>query len=293
MAKNIDYYASVISGTTRVVGESQNDWSTVRLGSYIKFQGDPTYFTVSNKKEYLFISNFETEGGKILKMEKEFGIDLIRNDVITITYKEQELLNVSKIIEGGKGYAMDDVLQVVGGSHSIDTQSNCPTPTLLKVQSVDNEGSIESLSIQERGRYLDAPNEEAVLINGNGNHAKIKAQWVESHQRQIIEREIAKVGGTEDKLDVILNYALPTGVKKGKASVKKWELHISSPYSCVGKIDAICNITRDFTPNFKLPLMSSNQHPWLLNQEVAHNETVSRVDLLLKQLEDRIKKLED
>jgi len=292
MAKNIDYYASVISGTSRILGESQNDWSTVRLGSYIKFQGDPTYFTVSDKKEYLFISNFETEDGKILKLEKDFGIDLIRNDLVTVTYKEQELLSVSKVIEAGKGYAVGDVVQVVGGSYSIDVQDNCPKPTRLKVQNVGGEGNIESLSIEERGRYLDAPNEEVILINGNGNNAKIKVHWTESQRRQIIEREISNVGSPKDKLDIILNYPLPKGVNKGKVSVKKWELHISSPYSCVGKIDAVCNITRDFTPNFKLPLMSSNQHPWLLNQEVAHNETVSRVDLLLKKLEDRIKKLE-
>ena len=292
MAKNIDYYASVTSGTSRVIGGSENDWGTVRPGSYIKFQNDPTYFTISDKKEYFYISEFESENGRILTVKENFGINLLVNDLVTITYKEQELLNISKVIEPGKGYVVGDELEALGGEQSLDVSCNGRTPAIFKVKEIGEAGGIKVLDIIERGKYVEAPKKEITLIHGRGSDAKIKVDWTESPKRSYVEKEIEKTDISNDKFSITLNYQLPDGIKKGKLSVKKWEIFLASPYNCVSKDQEICNITRDFTPNYKLPLMSSNQHPWLLNQEVAHNEAVSKMDLLIKRLDERIKKLE-
>jgi hypothetical protein len=295
MAKNIDYYASVINGSSRVIGESQNDWNTVREGSYIKFQTDSTYFTVSGKKEFFFISNFinQDKKGVLLELENDCGIDIMRRDVVTITFKEMELVNLSSITKPGEGYAIGDVVQSVGGEYSVNPQDNAPKPAMLKVTEIDGKGGIKSLNIESRGKYLKAPPDEISLVQGNGSNAEAKVSWGQSVERHIVEKEVEDVITSNGTSTIALNYPLPMGVTEGKLSVKKWELYLSSPYNCGGKIATICNITRDFTPNFNLPLMSDNQHPWLLNQEVAHNESVSRLDLILKGLEERIKKLEE
>jgi hypothetical protein len=294
MAKNIDYHASVINGTNRIVGESHNDWNTIRPGSYIKFQQDPTYFTISNKKEFFFISPFTCDGSRpLLHLDTDCGIDIMKGDSVTITYKETEALNFSSMEMPGEGYAKGDIIEVAGGNQSIGILDNMQQPAIFKVESIDGNGGIQTLSIQERGRYLTSPDELVTLINGNGHGAKAKVAWTEAPQRQTVEKEVDKVGRTEEgKAVITLNYSLPKGVTKGKVSVKKWELLTSSPYNAGGKTGAICNITRDFSPNYKLPLMSDNQHPWLLNQEVAHNESISQLDIILRKLEDRIEKLE-
>lgn len=294
MAKNIDYHASIVNGTNRIVGESHNDWNTVREGSYVKFQQDPTYFTVSNKKEFFFISSFEGDGvSPNLVLDTDCGIDILKGDSVTITYKESEALNFSSMEMPGESYLEGDILEVAGGDHSVGILDNMRQPAIFRVDSVDDNGGIKSISIQERGKYLSPPSELITLIRGNGHGAKARISWTESPQRQSVEKEIEKVHTDDNGVSTLtLNYPLPNGVKKGKVSVKKWELHISTPYNCGSKLGAVCNITRDFSPHFQLPLMSDNQHPWLLNQEVAHNSAISKMDVILKEMMDRIEKLE-
>ena len=144
--------------------------------------------------------------------------------------------------------------------------------------------------MEKRGSFIKEINdsEEVELIGGRGNSSRIKVIGNLKEQRVTIERNIASVERGNGNCTINLNYSIPKEITGGKVSVSKWELILSSPYQGKDQVEKICNITRDFTKNFNFPLMSYNSS----NQDVAHNESVAKIDILIKELQHRIDALE-
>ena len=290
MAKNINYLASIQKGSSRVVGESQNDWKTIRPGSLLRFREDSVPYTVSTSNEFFYIKDFETEDGLSLEVGEDVGINLMTNDVLTITYKEYKAINVSNIVEAGEGHAEGDELVCQSGELSVDPNSNLSLPTRLRIDEVSEVGAIKSVTILEPGKYLICP-EEAIFYGEKGNKAKIALIIELVNERLTSEREISKTSFSNGKSHIKLNYKLPVGVKKGKLSVKKRELLLNAPYTNDSKTEKICNITRDFTEHSNFPVVSPSSQSALMNLEVAYNDLVVKLDKQIFELEDEIKEL--
>lgn len=290
MAKNINYLASILKGSSRVIGESQNDWQTIRPGSLLRFQDDSVPYTVANTNEFFYIKDFTTEDGLDLEIEENTDINLMANDVLTITYKEYKAINTSDIIDGGEGHQEGDVIVCQSGELSVDVASGASSPTQLRVDKVSEVGAIESVAVVDPGRYLSCP-KESIFLGGGRTKAKISLTLELITERLTSEREISKVSLSNGKTNVKLSYKIPTGVKKGKLSVKKYELLLSAPYTNDSKSGKICNITRDFTEHSRFPVVSPSSQSALMNLEVAHNELVTQLDRKIFELSDEIEEL--
>jgi hypothetical protein len=175
------------------------------------------------------------------------------------------------------------------GELSVDINDNLTDPCRLVVTEINEEGGVEKLEVVSKGKYLTQPDSEILTVSdAKGVNLKIKAEYQEKPQRATIEKTIKSVERQDGHSYATLLYPLPKGVAKGKVSIRKWELFLSSSYAGETKFDEICHITRDFTPNLKLPLMSEGGG----NKEMAFNEAISFLDAKVGYLEKRIKLLE-
>ena len=290
MAKNINYLASIQKGSSRIVGESQNDWQTIRPGSLLRFQDDSVPYTISNTNEFFYIKNFRTEDGLNLKIEEDTGINLMTNDTLTITYKEYQAINISNIIEGGKDHQEGDLLVCQNGEMSVDVTTNASSLVQLRVNEVSEAGTIESVTIVHPGKYLSSQGESIFHGRGQGE-VKIALIFELITERLTSEREISKISLSDGKSNIKLSYQLPIGVKEGKLSVKKQELLLNAPYTNDSKSEKICNITRDFTEHSKFPVVSPSSQSALMNLEVAYNDLVVKLDKRIFELNDEVEEL--
>lgn len=291
MAKIVDYYASVKNGTNKVKGVSENDWETIRDGSHLKFIDDQIHYMVASKNKYFYIKPFKNVNGKSILIDNENGIDFMRNDTIVITHKDYEIIDVREIVDAGEGYLVGDTVEVQSFDPTINITSNTYNYATLRVNSIDENGGITSLSVEEKGSFIKeiSDSEEVQLTGGKGKSSKIKVIGNLKEQRISIERNIVSIERGNGNCTINLNYGIPKEITGGKVSVSKWELILSSPYQGRDQVEKICNITRDFTRNFNFPLMAYNSS----NQDVAHNESVAKIDTLIKELQHRIDALEN
>jgi len=288
MSKQLDYVASIIKGTNRAIGESENDWVTVRPGSYLKFENDHGHYVVASSNEFFYIKDFTCDDLVRIRLEENVGGNLTRSDVVKITYKEYELKLLINIINKGSGFCLEDNV-LLPGELSVDINDNLTDPCHLVVTEINEEGGVEKLEVVSKGKYLTQPDSEILTVSdAKGVNLKIKAEYQEKPQRATIEKTIKSVERQDGHSYATLLYPLPKGVAKGKVSIRKWELFLSSSYAGETKFDEICHITRDFTPNLKLPLMSEGGG----NKEMAFNEAISFLDAKVGYLEKRIKLLE-
>jgi len=291
MAKVVDYFASIKSGTDRVVGQADNDWETVRDGSHLKFVNDPVHYLVASTKKYFFIKSFTSDDGKSILIPEDTGIEMMLNDTVTISYKDYEVIDVTSVTDGGSGYSLGDSLQLSSFSPSLNSFNNALGVALFKVDSVDKDGKITSLNVDDKGSYHSPiTDEEVSLTGGSGSSAKVKLLGNLKENRNSIERSIVSVDrGADGGTRVFLNYSVPKLITDGKASVHKWELRLSSDYKGTDKIEQVCTITRDFTLKFGFPLMAANS----MNGDVAHNESVRKIDTLVSDLQNKVQALEE
>ena len=291
MAKVVDYFASIKSGTNRVVGQADNDWETIRDGSHLKFVNDPVHYLVASTKKYFFIKSFTSDDGKSILIPEDTGIEMMLNDTVTVSYKDYEVIDVVNITNGGSGYSLGDSLQLSEFNPSLNNFSNSLGIALFKVDSVNQNGEITSLNIDDRGSYHSPIGDEEVsLVGGSGSSVKVKLLGNLKANRSSIERSVVSVdraadGGTR----VFFNYSIPQQITDGKASVHKWELRLSSDYRGSDKIEQVCTITRDFTQKFGFPLMAANA----MNGDIAHNESVRKIDTLISDLQNKVQELEE
>ena len=288
MAKQLDYIASALKGTNRIVGESENDWMTVRPGSSLKFENALGHYTVASSNEFFYIKNFSVNDLVNLRVEENGEANLTHSDVLTVTYKEYELESLISIINEGENYHEGDQVEIPG-EFSIDIFDNTSDPCRMIVTKVNEKGGVEEIEILNKGKYLILPETE-ILVDSQtvGTNLKIEVRFQECPKRSTLERTVQSVQRLDDHSLVTLNYALPKGIAGGKLSIKKWELLLTASYAGETKFDKVCHITRDFTPNLKLPLMQDGG----ADKELAYNETVSFLDAKITFLENKIKLLE-
>lgn len=177
---------------------------------------------------------------------------------------------------------------MVGGVPSINTRDNTPNSAAFSVVRAGVKGEILELHITNRGKYITAPNHSASIKGGSGNGATIEADYKLCDYRSFIERDIEKIEFKSSETIMSLLYPLPEGIKAGKFSVDKWEIVLTSNYHGESKNNAAFQVIRDFTPNYGVPLLAQNA----ANQELIFNHTITFLDGKIKELEERIVKLE-
>lgn len=285
--KPLGFTVSVLKDSNRVVASSEVDMAKVKPGDYFRLESEPTFFTVARTSKFFYIKDFEVFDRKTIKLSSEVGINLLPGDNLKLTYKEYELVTLIEIRNGGERYQVDDVLTVVGGTPSINRENGLIDSTSFTVVAVDEKGSILALGPRTKGHYLEAPETIVDLSGGAGASAVVEVHYGVVEQRATIENVVAAIPDINTGM-VKLDFPLPPNLKNGKLSVEKWQLTLNGTYAGETKINSAYDISSNFTPALKLPLMLQNS----FQREILFNQAMNLLEQRIVQLEARITELE-
>ena len=274
MAKQFGYTASILQDSNKLIASSQADWTTLKDGSLILFEGDQNFYKVIGKEKFFYIKEFEVLSKDEIEVHEDVGIKLTLNDNLALTFKEYEVVSVN-ILNGGTGFSVGQTLGVKGGIAKFDSSEGIKLSSNLRVTEVNEEGSILSIEVDNGGLYLDVPESSQTIES-----AELSIDTKISDKRLIETRTISKIESLEDSTVIKLNYELPKNVKKGKLSADKWELILNINYAGKTKINSKYNVITDFTPFLNIPLMNGDPSRY----ETVFNEAVTKIDEFLSKL---------
>lgn len=286
--KIIGTIASIKKDSNKLISATFADWSAVREGTFLKFQNDLHFYTVHRVDRRIYIKDFEVISPNTIKVNEDVGLDISEQDTLNISFKEYELNTIHRIVNGGWGFKIGDNVIFNGGVPSLNTRDNILENAVLDVVRIGSRGEIIEIKIANRGKYIEPPPTTINLNTNDGSGALIEASYKLANNRTFTERDVDRIEYKSGETIIYLVYPLLGGIKNGKLSAEKWEITLSSNYNGENKINEEFQIIRDFTPNYKMPLLAQNSQ----NQELMINRSVTILDNKIKELEDRIKKLE-
>lgn len=278
---------SIIKNTNRLISSTSSNLRSCRVGSFLKFKSDSNHYIISKIDPLFYITEFEKVDGKKIKINSDTSININILDTVIISYKEWEIQTINSIISQGRGYKIGDVLCLDGGKPIIGVQDNLKNIAKIHVDNTDENGSILKISILEKGKYYEYP-EESIVVGGKGEGAKFDIRYKICDNRTMIERDVQNVEFDGKNTIITLNYDIPNEIKLGKISVDKWEIFLSTPYVEETKINETYETTRDFSPHLNIPLMLKGS----LSMETIFNSSILMMEKKIKELENRISKLE-
>jgi len=281
--KNFGYNINVDKNSNVVIGHSEVDHSSVRINSLINIGGDSHFYTVGAIEELNFIIDFIVEGATLI-IDGNYENYFLLDDVLTISYKEYELLTILNIKNKGSNYKTGDTLSLDGGIMSKSVFDNTTQPTILKIEEIDSSGGINKLSIINKGSYLNFPEKNNMLKGGSGSGANILIESNLNPNRRMIERQVASSKNSGPNTIIGLGYKLPPEIKEGKLSVNKYKIILTSNYVGETKRNAQYHIIRDYSPLLNLPLVIKGSN----KLEESYNFSILKLEKKIKELEDKI-----
>lgn len=282
------YTISIAKNSNRILSSSNDNFAGLKVGGFIKLDKENILYPVNKINKIFYVQDFELINSKTLKINSDVGINLQKYDIIKISYDEYELNTIISIPNKGINYNPEDELTVAGGSLNIDISNGIGYPTKLKVDSVNEKGEIESLSLIDGGKYITPPNGKRELFGGLGSNAEVELKYEVIPTKNIIERTISNIE-IKDKVTILtLNYVIPVEIEKGSFSIEKYEAILGMQYFGETRHNIGYTIIKDFTPNLHLPLMMQNS----LTFDLIYNDTVKRLDAEIAVLKEKIKQLE-
>ena len=274
MAKQFGYTASILKDSNRLTASSQADWSSLREGSFVIFDDDDNFYKVIGKEKYFYIKEFEVVTPEQIVVMDNIGVKLNLNDNITLTFKEYELSSF-KIINGGSSFSKGDLISINDESVKTNSVDGVDLFAELKVEKVDDNGSILDLSIKSKGNFLSKPS-NVYTVDG----LELELEYSLLDKRSIETRSISNIAFNNSGTIITLNHHLPPKVKNGKLSVEKWELILNVNYPGETKINSTYKVVTDFSPLLNIPLMKKG----INQQEAIFNEAVIKIEDYLRKL---------
>ena len=278
---------SIIKDTNRAVGSFDANWASIRPDSFIKFGKDAACYTVAKAESFFYIKDFTTDGSNRILVNDDIGINLTHSDIIDISYKEYELLTVIKPLSGGAGYSVGNKISLDGGVSVQDAVSGINSNSTFVVSHVDANGGITQIKLESKGRYVICPPKECGVIGGNGSGAILLTDYKLLDSRALVERSILDAQHNGAQTTLVLDAPLPNGVTEGKLSLEKWQLFLTGNYVGETKVNVVYTVSRDFTPNFKLPLLLKGSN----SPEVTYNQAIKIIDEEMQSMWEDIEKI--
>lgn len=286
--KKFGYTASILKDTNHVISTSQSDWSTVKENDYFRIGEDVKFYNIDRSDKIFYIKDFKTTNERTIITEDEVSINLSKNDLLTITYKEYKLLTVLEIKNIGRAYKIGDILTINGGILSRKIEDDSTQSTKIKIKKVNEEGGIVDIAIEQFGLYTQPPPKLASTRDGCGADAIFELEYIVSDNRKLIERQILSINRFIVPNLISLNFPLPEGINEGKISVIKWEIFLKDNYKNEeNQLEKFYDIASNFTSNIKLPLLMLNS----MQTELIFNNAMEKIDLELAELKKEIKQL--
>lgn len=286
--KIIGTIGSIKKDSNKIISATFSDWSAVREGSFIKFDNDSDFNIVSHAEQKTYIKSFVLVQPNILRVNEDCGANINEEDSLNISYKEQELSTVYKIISAGHGYKEGDHVTLGGGVASLNLIDHTLNSATFIVTKIGGGGEILDLKVINNGKYIETPDKITALNGGSGASASVEVGFKLADHRSFIERDVQKVEFKGSDTIIHLVYGLPDGIKEGKLSLDKWEIVLKSNYTGENKTKQNFQVTRDFTPNLRIPLIAKNSQ----SQELTVNYALALLDKKITELEEKIVCLE-
>lgn len=280
--KKYGYTVSTTQSSSKVIACAKVNWGSLKNGSFITIGGDDIFYKVIDKKKFLYSQSVDVvESGKKLRINENIGNLLGIDDDLSFTNKEYDIENVS-LVKGGSEYLVGDVLRVEGGICKYNSLNEIDNPVKLEVTEVDDNGSILSLELEERGLYYVAPESPCNVLSGSGNGAVVTLEPKLKDISPIEDRSVSMVELFDRYTIVHLNHSLPPRMVNGEIKVEKWELTLNNPYLGESKFNVAYEVIKDFTPNYDLPLIYGD----LASSHLLYNEAMTLIDKKFKEIED-------
>ena len=283
--KSYGHSVSVLKGTNKIIACSKVDWSPVKTGSIIAIDGDKDFYKIIEKDKSSYYKDVEVLNSSQLKVTGHTGQNLSINDSITFTNDEYEAESVV-INSAGEGYHEGDIILPQGGKLRYNSIDEIDQFVMLEVESTNEDGGVEELSIKSAGAYNVSPSKTSIK-GGQGNGLKISVVYKHKDKRTTEDRSISEIEYKEDHTVIYLSHELPPRVQRGSISATKWEVYISAPYLGENKYDVGYEIYKDFTPNLNIPVIRGN----MAANYMLYNEGMMIIDKKIKELEDKINSL--
>ena len=284
--KKYGHTVSVLQGSNKVIACSKADWLPLKTGGFIIISGDDEFYKISHKEKFIFSKEALAEDRSKLIINENIGPSLSINDDISFVHKEYQVTEV-EILNGGSNYAEGDVIKSSSGVCKYNSLDEIDVPATFVVDSVDESGSIQSVSIQSNGVYNIAPNEQSDAVSGSGSEAKLNITSSLLNNRPVEDRTISGIELLSDRTLIILNHPLPPRVMDGELKADKWEVTLHTNYMSESKYNVDYDIVKDFTPNYDLPLLRGD----LASNHLLHNEAMSIIDKKFKEIEEKLDSL--
>lgn len=288
--KEIKLTGSILNNSNKVISEADADWRIIKEGCLIKFQDDNSFYQAIRVDPYFYARDYESSNPHILTVKDDSSLYIHQGDNITISWKEYELLTIFNILNGGRNYRVDDIIFIDGGVASNKLEDGIEQKCHLRVAEILPGGIINKVTIENKGKYIETPNNKTGIRGGSGTGGLLEVQFKLLDERAYVERDIINLTVNSNSHTVIsLSYPIPTGVKEGKISVKKYTLTLSSNYQGKQKTSEIFDVIKDFTPQFGWPLLVANS----FSSQTLINHSFIAIDKKVAELQNRIKELEN
>ena len=282
---NLKYTISIENNSNKILSSSEDKFTGIGEGCLLKIQNDQFLYTVKSKDSFFYIKDFTSKDSKILTVEGDTNINLQKGDSLSISYKEYEAKFIIDIANEGLGYFPKDEIGIKNGNFSIDPFIGTAQPTLLEVVDIKSNGAVSSLNIKNPGKYLVPPENPVKTFSKRGDNLELNIKYFELPNRSVIQRTIIDIYLSEGVTYIVLDYALPLNLSFGKFSVLKNVIYLHENFNGKTAKNLSYEIFRDFTPNFKLPLMVNG----CLSPETVYNKALLILDKELSELKSRIK----
>ena len=251
-------------------------------------KGQDYFYKIVGKDKSLYIKDAEVKSDDSLSVLGEDRFNFCVNDSVTFTHKQYTIAG-AEIEDGGKNFKVDDLLSIDSGICSINSYDGTEALPVIRVKKVNKSGKILELSVLKNsgGVFNVTPDSVSEVSSVSGSKAKLSLTIEKLEKRVMEDRLIKEVSHEMDSSVLTLNHPLPKRFKFGKISVNKWELILNIPYNGETESNCVYTISSDFTPNLSMPLMHAISD---LNPS-AYNESISILDMKIKELENKIENL--
>lgn len=284
--KNFSHSINIDNNSNLIVSHTESDWAAMRNNSLVSIDNDGHFYTIGKIDKLNFIIDFAVDDKNNLVIPGLFEHYFLKDDVLTISYKEHELLTIKSIINKGRGYKNGDILNCSGGELSVRIFDNYKSATTFQVEETDGDGGVLKLKTLNKGIYIIPPEINNTLTGGNGSGLQILFGYTTLNNRTMIEREVISAQNQDSYTIIQISDRLPIGITSGKISMNKYLGYITSNYVGKTKRNAKYSILRDRTPHLGLPLLAKNSP----KTEEFFNYTLLELDKKIKELEDRLTK---
>lgn len=281
------FFAGISRDSNRVVSSSKTSWANIAPNNFFRIKGEPNFYEVAKLNEFCYLKEAEVINDDTIQINEDVGPNLLVGDEILIMYEIYEFITVFKITDPGAGYKVGEIIKLDLTEATNNSYSGDENYTSFQVSEVSGAGGIIKFSIVKKGTYYSQPPEVISTIGGKGNGAEFTCLFQPKLSPNTLDREITHIErNIPSKLRLQGN--IPKNIRKINITSQKWEMFLTAPFN-KDIYDAQYEVIKDFTTNYRFPLLLQNS----FSKELVFNRTITLIDYKLKQLDDRIKRLEE